>query len=185
MKINRSASISVLAVVVFALLSLTSLHALDSGDWVNTWFKANFKVKSVCKDSESSKLFKSAASAPAYIYFLSTTQVVIALNIEGQWAVSEPVILNNLFGSADDGVYETESEVTISGNGDSWTLYFIFRLTGKEKAGVLASGKVASIAGYSLYKMDEDCAAALTFSGSYVITSKVPDEVRTIVNRQL
>jgi hypothetical protein len=185
MKINRPASISVLAVVVFALISATSSHALDSSDWNNKWFKTNFKVKSVCEDSQSSKLFKSAASAPTYIYFISTAEVVIALNIEGQWVVTGSVPLTQLFGGADDGVYETVNEVTISSTGESFTLYFIFRLTGKEKNGALSSGKVASIAGYSLYKMDEDCAATLTFSGSYVITSKVPVEVQTIVNGQL
>ena len=188
MKIQRTLFISALTVAVVAVFSLNSVQALDLGDWQDTWHKVNFKVKGVCEKQGELKLKTNAASAPGFIHLTdlrdnSSINAVVAINLGEGWRTQIAVfeLIRGGTISANDVVLKTEGTVSIDGLEGPISLFFYFRLTGKEKNGVLSSGKIAGVSGYAEYPLsddDGDCSASLTVSGSKVDETKVPFELK-------
>jgi hypothetical protein len=189
MRIQKTIIISALAVAVVAMFSLTSVQALDLDKWEDTWHKVNFKVKGVCEKQGVLKLKTNSASAPGFIHLLSrggdSISAVVAINLgDGDGWRSQNADFDLIRGeaaNANDVVLKTRETLSFGGVEGPITLFFYFRLTGKEKNAAFSSGKIAGVSGYAEYPLfddDYDCSASLTVSGSKVDVNKVPPELR-------
>lgn len=190
MKTRKRSMLFVIATVSAVMLGLSPAQADASNYWSDTWHQVKFQVKSVCEKPGSAVLSKDAGSTPGYIYIINAenpaeVSAVVAIYFDDAWYAAETTFEMTLGGLA-DAVLKTTAPVDIAEG--SVTLFFYFRLTGKEKSGLLASGKVASVAGFAEYPLfddDGECNAALTFKGKLVDAGRVPLEVHTAVGDEL
>ena len=186
MKSRRNIFMIGVAAILFTVFGISQSYALEFEDWVGTWHQVNFQVKGVCEGNGRPVLFKNAGSAPGYIKIINYDSdedfdAFVAIQLDGTW-FSGNTNFELKLGNANDGVLKAD-EFEINYGEGHFDLYFYFRLTGKEKNGVLSSGKIASVAGiveYYLFDGDGECNGGLFVNGKYVVEEKVPVAVKEL-----
>lgn len=186
MRGRRLILISTLTIFMVIGISLGSASALDLEDWADKWFKTQVKLKAVCEDLDSpnNKLFKGSGNERAWIYIDESysggeeiPSYLITKKSDDEWQAT-PVTLTRLLGSAKDAVLESEDDVTIIDGDNEIEVFYIVRLTGKEKGGGLKSAKLQSVAGLlRVADSDDDCYGTLTLKGTLTKAGKVPQAV--------
>jgi hypothetical protein len=100
---------------------------------------------------------------------------------DGLWQATNITLFISL-GTADDAIIESNEDIAIvdGATGDEFELFFIVRLTGKERNnGELKSGKLRHVVGIAtvLTNVNEECVTSLSISGKLKREENVPQEV--------
>ena len=140
-------------------------------------------------------MFKASAKDNAWIYIQSYNDAdgeyvayLVTLEEDGEWA-AEQITLSTIedsepgtspLGTPDDVILESNDiEVEDSDTGDIVQVYFIVRVTGKEKQGELKEGKLKGVVGMATFIFPGigECVGSVIISGKLKKEEKVPEEV--------